>query len=172
MRLYYILLMLLLLIGCREKKPFFFDFEREADLDSLHWKCKTIFSLSNDHATSGKKSLKMELFPSSYPGLTLGKFNPDWSKFSSLKFDIYNPEEKPVRLSIRIDDKQNPVYNDRYNSPINPEPGLNPVSIPLNSLVTSGSKRKLNRARINQVIIFLVNPQEKRVLYLDNLRLE
>ena len=172
-RLFIILILtLLILTGCRTRSPFFYDFETEANLDTLYWKCKTIFALSDKHVTSGQKCLKMELYPSPYPGITLNNFNSDWSKHDTFKFDIYNPEKISLRLTIRIDDSDNPAYNDRYNKTVTLNPGENHISIPLNSLATSGTNRKLNLLSIEKVILFLVQPKEKRTLYLDNMRLE
>ena len=133
---------LLLLVSCSSKQPFFYDFETEDVLDTLTWKCKTFFSLSNKYATSGQKSLKMELYPSSYPGITLNKFNPNWSNFTVFMFDIYNEEQVPLHLAIRIDDKKNPSFNNRYNHTIILNPGMNHISIPLDSLITTGKKQE------------------------------
>lgn len=166
------ILTLILLTGCQDRSRFYFDFETEDTLDTLSWKCKTLFSLSDKHTTSGQKSLKLELYPSPYPGITLNKFNPDWSKHNFLKFDIYNQEEAPLRLAIRIDDAKDPSYDDRYNHPIALDPGMNHISIPLSSLVTTATGRKINLTNVQQMIMFLSSPKEKRVIYLDNVRLE
>ncbi len=167
-----LILIFLLLTGCRTRSPFFYDFETEANLDTLYWECKTIFALSDKHVTSGQKCLKLELYPSLYPGIKLNNFDPDWSEHDVLRFDVHNQENILLKLTIRIDDTDNPSYNDRYNNTFTLNPGMNHISIPLNSLVTSGANNKLNLLRIERVILFLVQPKEKRTLYLDNLRLE
>lgn len=166
------ILTLILLTGCQDRSRFSFDFETEDILDTLSWKCKTIFSLSDKYPTSGQKCLKMELYPSSYPGITLNNFNPDWSKHTTLKLDIYNQEKASLRLAIRIDDKKDPTYGNRYNHTFILSPGINYISIPLKSLYTSGTNRNINLANVQQVIFFLVQPKEKRIIYLDNVRLE
>lgn len=172
-RLFIVLILIFsLLTGCRTRNSLFYDFETEAILDTLNWRCKTIFALSDKHTTSGQKCLKMELYPSPYPGIALNNFDPDWSEYDVLKFDIHNQENILLKLTIRIDDTDNPSYNDRYNKTVILNPGVNRISIPLNSLVTSGTNRKLNLLSIEKVILFLVQPKEKRTLYLDNLRLE
>ena len=172
-RLFIVLILILLfLTGCRIRSPLFYDFETEDILDTLSWKCKTIFALSDKHPTSGQKCLKMELFPSSYPGITLNNFNSDWSKHTTLKLDIYNQEKASLRLAIRIDDTMDPSYSNRYNNTFTLNPGANHIPIPLNSLVTSGANSKLNLSSIEKVLLFLVQPKGKRTLYLDNLRLE
>ncbi|KHE93269.1 MAG: hypothetical protein K8F52_04810 [Candidatus Scalindua rubra] len=167
-----LILALSLITGCQRKPAFHYDFETEKILDTLSWKCKTIFSLSYKHATSGQKSLEMNLYPSPYPGIALSNFNSDWSRHDTLKFDIYNQEDISLRLAIRIDDAKNPSYGDRYNHPIILSPGMNHISIPLSSLHTSGTDRMINLANVQQVILFLVQPERKQTIYLDNIRLE
>jgi hypothetical protein len=59
--------------ACSDQRPkelILFDFETDAELDRMHWKCFTMFTLSGEHVTHGAKSLRMELYPSSWPGLT------------------------------------------------------------------------------------------------------
>ena len=171
---YQILVLILALATACQTKPasFIFDFETERDLDALHWSCKTLFSLSDQHVTSGKKSLKMVLYPSPYPGLTLDNFNYNWSEYESLVFDVYNPDNTPLNLTVRIDDRKDPPYSDRANTTFILNPGANHISIPLNGLITSGTGRRLDLSRIEKVILFLVQPTKKQILYLDHLRLE
>lgn len=95
----------------------------------------------------------------------------DWSGYNKLCFDIYSPQEK-VRITIRIDDqKEYPDYEDRYNRRLIFESGMNRISIPLGTLVTSGTNRNLNLKKIYRILIFVANPKKKIVLYVDNIRL-
>ena len=150
-----------------------FDFESDAELDRFHWRCHTLFSLSNEHATNGKKSLRLELYPSDYPGLVPMIEKRDWGGYKALCFDIFNPEEKELRLSVRIDDRKDyPNYNDRYNKGFILKPGLNRMRIPLDTLVASGTGRKLNLRNICRLLIFMIRPQRRVVLFVDYLRLE
>lgn len=158
--------------ACDSKPLFLFDFEKETDLDMLNWKCKTLFSLSNKHVTAGKKSLKLELYPSSWPGLTVDNFGPDWSKYRALMFDVYNTENTSLNFTFRIDDKINPSFNDRVNDTMIIDPGENHLTIILSHLITTKTKRNLNLTNIKKIVLFLANPKKKRVVYLDNLRLE
>lgn len=170
--LFYIVLALPLLTSCSSKQLFYYDFETEGALDTLSWKCKTIFTLSDQYVVSGLKCLKMELYPAPYPGVSLKNAGYDWSKHNTLNFSIYNQEKISLRLTVRIDDTKDPSYNDRYNNTFIIKPGMNNIAIPFNSLLTSDTNRKLNLSKIENVIIFLVRPDEKRILYLDNVRLE
>ena len=83
-----------------------FDFETDEELDRFHWKCHTLFALSGEHATHGSKSLKLELYPSEYPGLAPMIENTNWSRYRAFQFDIYNPQNADIPLSVRIDDRE------------------------------------------------------------------
>lgn len=165
-------------LGCREKPRFDYDFEQPALLDELEWKCGTFFRLSSDHATSGSSSLEVTFYPGpqagdeSYPGLFLSDFDPDWSGYQSLVFDAFIPGEKAIRLSVRIDDRENPDYADRFNAGISLTPGSNHIAIPLTSLITSGSKRRLNLENVRDVTFFLVSPEERYAIFFDRVRVE
>lgn len=114
----------------------------------------------------------MELYPSDYPGLSPKLKENDWRGFKALCFDIYNPEEKQVQISVRIDDQKDyPDYKDRYNKSFILNQGMNQISIPLNTLVTSGKDRNLNLKNIYRLLIFTASPEKRVVLYIDFIRL-
>jgi hypothetical protein len=170
-RLIFIIFFLLGLISChdaRQKELVLFDFESDRELDNVHWKCHTLMSLSNEHATHGVKSLKLELYPSAYPGLNPVIDKKDWRGYSSFCLDLFNPAEGDIPITVRIDDKEDSDdYADRYNRSFLLRPGINHIEIPLNSLVTSGTNRTLNLRKIYRCLFFMVNPTQKTVLYVD-----
>ena len=148
------------------------DFELDSDLNRIEWKCKTLFAFSEHYATHGKRSLKIEMFPGDYPGLQPLIEMKDWRYFASLRFDVFNPSLEPVELCIRIDDrKDTDGYNDRYNSTMILEKGMNAISIPLSSLYKNGSTTLLDLKSIEKVVIFLNRPEKKQIVYIDYLRL-
>jgi len=163
------------LISCfkaSHKELVLFDFESDADLDRLYWRCHTLFSLSDKNVAHGIKSLRMELYPSDYPGITTKFLTHDWSKYKTFSFDIYNPGYENASISVRMDDKKDyPSYNDRYNKTFILKPGLNHLSIPLNALITSGTLRSLDLKQIHRFLIFMKHPQKKFVLYIDYIHL-
>lgn len=162
-------------VHCTEPDPvkILFDFEPDSDLDRFNWECHTLFSLSDKHVTRGKKSLKLELFPSDYPGLAPKTVANDWQSYGTFSFDVYNAQNKDISLSVRIDDNEEdyPDYPDRYNNTFHLSRGANTIAIPINGLETSGTKRKLNIKNICRIMIFMVQPKERVVLYFDNFRL-
>ena len=166
---------LMLLTGCSSLTAgdvVLFDFEEEAELDRFQWKCHTLSSLSSEHVTHGKKSLKLELYPSDYPGLTPKITDNNWESHKAFRFDVYSPGENDVSLHVRIDDRRDyPGYQDRYQRRFVLKPGMNTISIPLDALVTSGTQRKLNTRMIYRVFLYVAHPQQKVILWLDYMRL-
>jgi len=172
--LYLFVIIALILLSCSGKpsEHILFDFESDSELDKLKWKCRTLFSLSSEHATHGAHSLKMELFPSDYPGFSPKLSEKDWRRHRTLSFDIFNAQDANVTVIMRIDDQpENTGYADRYNQKFRLDSGANTVSIPLDSLVTSGNPRRLDLKNIHKLIIFLSHPKQMHVLYLDYLRI-
>ena len=67
-----------------------------------------------------------------------------WSKHTILKFGIHNEEQILLRLIIRIDGKKDPSYSNRYNNIIILKCSMNHISIPLNSMRTFETDRKID----------------------------
>ena len=120
----------------------------------------------------GTRSLRLELYPSEYPGLAPMLEKNNWSGYRALCFDIYNPAKQELQISMRIDDRKDfPDYNDRYNESFILKPGLNRMSLPLDMLLTTGGNRSLDLKNIYRVLIFMVSPSQKVGLYVDYMRL-
>ena len=170
-------LCLLAAVACSQYPEFACDFETEEELDYLYWKCGTGYSLSEEHASSGAKCLKVDLYPASsgsgniYPGVAFIHFSKNWSGRNFLAFDIINPAPESLSLILRLDDRDAPPYQDRYNGKLEIKPGLNSFKIPFNEFVTTGTQRKLRTDNISSVLLFLDNPEIKHTLYFDNFRL-
>lgn len=149
------------------------DFESNNELDRFEWKCKTLFSLSSEHVTHGRHSLKLELFPSDYPGIAPILVRKNWRNYRNFAFDVFNTMGENVVLSVRIDDPAG--YKDdaeRYNHNFNLNPGMNHLRIPLSSIRASGTHRPLNLKTIRNLTLFVDSPKEKIVIYTDFWRLE
>lgn len=170
-----LIIAIMFMIGCTRcvsDEHILFDFESDSELNQFHWKCHTLLSLTDEYVTHGKRSLKLELFPSDYPGIAPVLKSNNWGDYEMLCFDIYNPGNGKIPVTVRIDDRKDfPDYNDRYNRGFIIEPGMNRIRIPLETLVTSGTKRKIRLSKIYRFMIFMRHPDEKVVLYLDYIRL-
>jgi hypothetical protein len=163
------------LLCCDKERPaelMLLDFESESELEQLDWHCHTLYSLSADHATHGSRSLKLELFPSEYPGLVFSPPIRDWRGYKALHFDVYNPSAQRIQLSMRLDDKKKyPGDADVYNESIMINPGANHIAKSLAALETTGTKRHMDLANIQLMLLYEVNPQKKSVLFIDAIKL-
>jgi len=164
-----------LMVACEktpDKELILYDFESEAVFDEVHWKCHTLFSLSDQYAVHGEKSLRLELFPSSYPGLSPALKHKDWRGYQALCFEVYNSSPDPLKLILRIDDKKEALeYSNRYNKAFLIKPGANVLKIPMDSMTTSITNRPLALKHIYRFLVFMSHPEESHVLYLDYFRL-
>lgn len=150
-----------------------FDFESESELEKLNWECHKWFELSEDHATSGKHSLRVILPPGQYPGINFEDMRKDWSDSKYLRMDIFNPSEESLKFNIRIDDnKSGWEYANRFDINFDLKPGLNQLSIPTDSIKTNIHHQPLNLKKIKRMIAFIPNNLQKREIYIDNIRLE
>ncbi|MFZ5568878.1 MAG: hypothetical protein ACOZF0_00630 [Thermodesulfobacteriota bacterium] len=170
-----LLLALLMLRGCEPgmvDDAVLNDFESDADLDAVRWTCGRLYALSENHATSGQKSLVMTLYPAAYPGLALRLRQTDWRGFTHLCMDIFNPQPETLSITIRVDDREEyPPYADRFNQSFSMAPGNNHLEIPLNSLITSGSRRPLDLENIRRFLFFMVDTKQIYHFHVDNIRL-
>jgi hypothetical protein len=153
--------------------PRLFDFESAADLEKLNWECHKWFERSQEHATSGKYSLRVVLPPGQYPGINFKEINPDWSKYHNLKMDVFNPSNENLIFHVRIDDhKSGWEYADRFDKNFELKQGMNHISIPTSSIRTNIHPRPLNLTNIKRFMVFIPNNQVKRELFIDHIRLE
>jgi|GEM_PF-1339391 len=146
------------------------DFESDKQLDDLGWKCGTNYERSQEHATSGRHSLKMEMYPGvTWPGFSKVIKN-SWAGYDNLSLNIFNPAADPLQISYRIDDRrENPPYADRVNGRLQLKAGANTIRLNLKKLKTSDGKRHLDLSKICSFLLFLHQPQKKITLYLDDL---
>lgn len=155
--------------GCRV----IYDFEREEDLDGLNWKCRSWYERSRDHATHGKWSLRVEMYPpETYPGLGLADLRGSWKGTRLVRLDMFNPGIQPVNVTFRIDDrKDNPPYEDRINRSVVLNPGMNHITIDFTTARTSGTGRLLKPQDICAFMFFTVSPRAPVTIFVDNIRL-
>jgi len=161
-----------------ETKPVL-DFETDDDLKLLVWNTGKPES-SDQHVTSGKKSLKVAA-PAYMVSERLLK---DWSGYDALDIDIFvDQTDDPVAMTLLIGDTAwagKSTYWNRHNAEYTLKPGANTISLPVNGLYRGESGSRANELKSNidptQIIRFdfgLTNNAkgQKAVLYIDNMRL-
>jgi len=150
-----------------------FDFETESELQYLDWECHKWFELSEQHATSGKNSLRVTLPPGQYPGIYFKHIDADWSRYRAFKMDIFNPSSETFTFHVRIDDhKSGWEYDDRFDRNFKIQKGMNNIEIPLESVKANITPRSLDMKSIRRLMLFIPGNSKKREFYIDNLRLE
>jgi hypothetical protein len=127
-----------------------------------------MYTISDSFATHGRKSLKLDHFPSDYPGLRILPEEGMFENKTSIVWDMFNPGEDTLLLHIRIDDRRDgPQYDDRFNTSLKIRPGLSKFRLDFADLITSGTSRLLKRERIAALYFFLHQPERHVVLYYD-----
>lgn len=175
LRKFIVIVLISFLLSCSSANPgelVLFDFETDAQLDRLSWNCHTLYSLSSEHVTHGSKSLRLELYPSEYPGLSAALKVHDWRHRGILSFDISNPGNTVMPIGIRIDDRDDyPDSTDSYYKIVQLPPGPSSVTIPLEGLKTVGTSRRMDLKTIRAFQLFTPHLGAKAIIYIDYVRL-
>lgn len=122
------------------------------------------------HATSGDYALRVQITKSAWTGLRLLCADQNWNDYQRLAFDVYC-DGAPFTLSIRVDDADSKVKENRCNVAVQINPGENEISIPLKTMAEQ-PKQNLDLSRIRRVVLFVNQPQQPYDFYLDRVRLE
>lgn len=172
-----VVLALAILAACHsgdrlEDRPFFFDFETDGELDYITWECGELFERTTDFRTSGQFGLRLTLFERDSIGLRIHKFREDWRGMRTIKIDVSNPQDTTIVLYFRTSDIDRATPEDFFNLHFPLKPGLNRITIPLDSLRLPASGRRLDKRHVKLVEFFVYSPRRGTVLYFDYLRLQ
>ncbi len=152
------------------------DFEDPYKLSGLVWQCKVDYKINMLHATHGLYCLEVDFYPSRQPEFKTGAFNDlfhDWHGYKWLLLDIFNPQDRAIRLFFTIDDHDhNYPWIDKANGNILLHPGINHVKIYLLRLNSPGALTRLNLDYVASIAFFLKHPKRKVVLFFDNIRIK
>lgn len=171
-------LILLSGVGCKDNAVrhavpvVLLDFEHDSQLDMLSWKCGTVYQRVRAHQSGGNYSLMVEMYPGvEWPGLGM-EVQDGWQGYGELCLHTFNPLDKPLAMSYRIDDrKDNPPYADRANGSIVISPGAGTITLDLTHMKTSGTDRLLDLDRACRFLMFLHRPDQRVTLFLDDITL-
>jgi hypothetical protein len=130
------------------------------------FKGKSAMTPVEEHATSGKKALKLE---SRAPAgnVQFSGFEADWSRYDTLAIDIFNPGDEPVHVNgwIRATDPKSP-WHLRHNYERVLRPGQNVLKLPAGGLATPDGKP----IDTTKIICFNL-AVDNQTIYLDSVRL-
>ena len=170
------------------KKTLLNSFEDDAVLATLGTR-QARLALSDQHATAGHTSLEVVFGVADYPNVSLRAEKSltvtDWRPYGALLFDAYSPDEKPLRVSVRIDDSTNHNWTTRVELPPRrqvrvalvlrlPKTGMRgyPMSAAC-QVDLSGYfwQTTFDLGNIASFQFFLDHPKQERTVFIDNLQL-
>ncbi len=155
--------------------PLLASFERSREL--VVWNPRnSIINMDSTWKTHGHYSLKIEAKKLTYPGAALIWQGIDWSQYSALELDLYNPQDEPLVVSINIADSQHPATGydptDRFSTHITlPAKTASQISIDLHDVEVAPISRKMDMTQIFSINIFMIEPKQLESLHVDNIRL-
>lgn len=154
--------------------PILSDFETPSQLKRWEHRLAKL-SISESKVRDGEFSMRAELFPGKYPGITLKHLHENWQGYQSIKFSVYLDAEYPVNLMIKVYDQKHPKsgynHSDRFNGRLSLNPGWNDCLLPLHSIENAPAERLMNMKKIASLSLFTTDLKQKLTLYLDSLQL-
>ncbi len=156
----------------RSEMPVLGSFERAGE--DFRWAAKESSVLRDPtHVTSGSWSLRVDLRPGIYPGISLPLLPPDWSGFDSLLADVWLAGAESLRIVVKVTDRaHNNEHEDRFQRAVVLSPGANTIRIALAEVAAAPRNRQLDMQRVATLSFFTVRLKTPRTLYLDNVRLQ
>jgi hypothetical protein len=129
--------------------------------------------LSDEHASGGKHGLKLTFSKDGGAILFGSKDKPqDWSRYKSVGFDVYNPQDRMIDMTLRIDDVEAKGYKDRFepSDDLFLPPGKSThLEIDLTN-IWANNVRLMDTSKITMFNVHLSKGAEERVLYVDSFR--
>ncbi len=122
------------------------------------------------HATEGRFSLDLEVVdPGEYPGVFLVDMPRDWSRFQQLCADLYLDGSEPRDVWLRIDDRDNPSYAERFQTMFHLLPGSNRVCLLRRHYGVATGGRPLDLDGVTACGVFFAHGRVGDRLYIDHL---
>jgi hypothetical protein len=159
----------------RQEFPLLASFERPRELKAwiVHG---ARFQVSNDWASHGSSSVRIESSGARDPGALMVWPVPDWSQYSSFQFTIFNPNHSAVLVGVSISDQQH-IRNlwepsDRFNwrGELGPHE-VKQFSLNLEKVMVAPASRQTDMTQISNLNIFLENPPADAIFYVDGVQL-
>jgi len=147
------------------------DFEGKLDPGWERNGDQSALSFVTEHATRGGRAVKV-LLRGEYPGISLTRpASSDWSKYDTLKIDLFNPSEEVLRMQINLRDRASgPEYQNRANLGFRVRPGPTTFELSLSGLKTTGG-RVMDRTHVASLLIMFAAPKEPVEVFIDSVRL-
>jgi VanZ family protein len=121
-----------------------------------------------------ERALWLRFGAQEWVGLDLDEPYPDWSNYRTLKLDLTNPNDSPLRLIIRVHDRtHNWHFDDRFNRGFTLAPRTRTTySIALADIERAPLARRLDLQHIANVQLFTSGTNAEREVYVSRIWLE
>jgi hypothetical protein len=151
--------------------PVLGDFE--FPLEPLRWNRGT---RSDVVARSGRHALRLELPPARYSGTALERSLGNWSDRRTFAFSLYLPPgDPPLRWTVSVRDRvhwqRGGAYGDRFDRTFELGPGWNDIEIPMEEIRNAPAARALELDDLDSLVLFTVDLEAPRTVYLDAVQL-
>ena len=160
-------------VVARMQFPVLSNFETPFEIN--RWGGSALIAIDENTVREGKASLKVQLTPARYSGTSLNHFPANWHGHDYLHISIFNPSLEPLKITLRINDKEHfsngQSYSDRFNRQFILSSGWNNIDIAIDDIRNAPKNRAMNLRAIGNMGIFTVNLKIPRLIYIDDVRL-
>ena len=151
------------------------SFERQQEIFAWNGH-EAELSIDPTWSTDGSASLKILAASHDFPGALMVWPLTDWSNYSTLELDVFNPNSTDLHVGVTISDtlhlKTGYEPSDRYNIQFALKPkATKRISIALNDVADAPATRRMEMTRISNINIFMISPAESLRLNIDNVHL-
>lgn len=159
----------------RYQFPLLSDFSTPFELE--RWDGAAGMEIINLDATPAGHRLKISLGTEQYSGVGMKYPVADWRGYKTVNLSIFQPDDEPLSITIRIHDAAHEAgadpyrYNDRFNRRYALVKGWNEIQIALAEVASALSARRMDLSRIMDISLFSVALAKPRVIYLDKIYL-
>ena len=157
----------------RRQFPILSDFQTSRQLH--RWEGGAAYSIEKNIGTPGNCALRADLDTQRYSGVALKYFPRNWQGYRYFEYRVYNPSEKPIKLTCRIHDRMHTLgpqlYEDRFNKTHSFSSGWHTLTINLDDIRIAPSNREMDLSQIYAVGLFATQLPHSRTIYIDDVRL-
>ncbi|MFN2361006.1 MAG: succinyl-CoA synthetase subunit beta [Marinobacter sp.] len=130
------------------------------------------YNTASDHPGA----LRISLSTNRYSGVSLHNFPGDWRDYNHLVIVLYNPQDHPLPMTLRINDVAhdlgNNAYNDRFNTRLMLPPGEQRFRLDLDLIRNAPASRNMDVGAVRRLGLFASGLMEPKTVYLRVIRLE
>ncbi|MFO1000592.1 MAG: hypothetical protein U0936_09640 [Planctomycetaceae bacterium] len=159
----------------RSEFPLLASFERTAELTAWAPHGATL-TCDTSWSSHGSKSMRLESNRERDPGAVMIWPVANWNDYSTLQFDLYNPESRSIVVGVTISDAHHALRlwepSDRFNMNFEMKAlEVRTVTIKLREVERSPVSRKMDMMHVSNLNIFTQSPPLGSKLFVDRIQL-